>query len=137
MRYFIALLIASICSLSSAFEPYCGAYSIYAIQSIYNKQIEIQSLLVPSVVEGLKGTSVNGLKNGAKIANLESFYRARNSVWDLRLADCPAVLHFRSEVGLPDYNHWVVYLGESNGVAKILDPSRGEMEMDFAEVNSL
>ncbi len=134
----IAIILVSIVSKQCmGIEPYCGAYSVYAVQSIYGKDVDFESLLVPSVVEGRSGSSVDGIKNAAKIAGLHSFFRARNSVWDLQLADCPAILHFRSEVGLPDFNHWVVYLGKTDGKAKILDPSRGDQMMDWAEVNSL
>ncbi|GIW96958.1 MAG: hypothetical protein KatS3mg111_0291 [Pirellulaceae bacterium] len=120
-----------------ASEPYCGVYSVYIAADVLEHPIEFESLLSNEYVLGWEGSSINALTEAVEDHGLVACKIGALSYWDLRLASFPVILHVRSDISLPRFDHWVVYLGEKAGRARILDPSHGEQVIDYAHLLAL
>lgn len=114
-------------------DQYCGIYCVYAGQSIFDGDASFEALLEPEFV-GPQGSTLNDLAAACDAMELHSQAFWGMSSWDLRLADRPVILHFRSHRGTKLFQHWVLYLGDEGGRAWILDPNSGEQQMSYAEV---
>lgn len=117
-----------------ASEPYCGVYSLYVSAQALDRPVEFESLLENKYVIGWEGSSIDSLSRAARDLGLASQPLQGMASWDLRFAPGPVVLHVRSELTRPHYDHWVAYLGEQDGKARIVDPSRGEQLIHYSDL---
>lgn len=120
-----------------AFDSYCGMYCVFAVLKSHDVSVEFEGLLKPEFIQGFEGSTSEGIR-AAFVANGLSACTYRGlGIADLRLANEPLVLHVRSSRATREYDHWVVYFGEVNGHAKILDPTVGMQSLTYPELLSL
>lgn len=118
------------------YRPYCGIYCLYAYASAEGLNVDFDSLLKPEFVSSVQGSSADELKRAAQFIGVEGSVAHGLTVVDLYLATTPIILHYRSHRGSRVYDHWVLYCGDEGGKALLVDPSRGQMTVPYAELLS-
>ena len=127
----IWLTMAATQNVVCAQDHYCGVYSAYAVLHHYEKNVSFEQLLEPEYVEGYFGSTAKGIVAALKKNGVDANSYSGLGVFDLRIASGPVILHVRGSQGTRGYDHWVVYLGEENGGAIVLDPSRGRSIVSY------
>lgn len=115
-------------------DHYCGVYSAYTVLDHYGKKIDFESLLEPEYVAGFQGSTAEGVVAALADHGIAARSYSGLGVFDLRAASGPLILHVRGSQGTRRYDHWVVYLGEKEGEAVILDPSRGRSTLSYSRL---
>lgn len=118
-------------------DHYCGMYAAYSLLDHYQKAVPFESLLQPEYVSSFQGSTAEEIVRALDDHGVAAQHYAGLGVFDLRMAVAPMVLHVRGNQGTRQYQHWVVYLGEQQGKAVILDPSSGQSRVDFGRVLAL
>lgn len=118
-------------------DHYCGVYSVYAVLNHYQRRITFETLLEPEYVSGYQGSTAAAVVKALVDHGIAATDYAGLGVFDLRMSNGPVILHVRGNQGTRMYQHWVVYLGEHNGRAVVLDPSNGRSEMSYSRLLAL
>jgi len=119
-------------------ENYCGIYCVYAALDVCGRDVPFESLLEPEYVSGYRGSTNGDLCRALDDHGLYGSVVGGIGVAGLKLASTPIILHVRSSQGMQAYDHWVLYLGETeNGRARVADPSAGERILTYAELLAL
>lgn len=118
-------------------DHYCGVYSAYAVLDHYNRTVPFDSLLEPDYVSGYQGSTASEVARALADHGVVAKSFSGLGLFDLRMAGGPIILHVRGHQGTRDYRHWVVFLGEQDGRAVVLDPSRGESRIRYSRLMSL
>ncbi len=121
----VSLAMAAIQNTASAQDHYCGVYSAYAVLHHYGHQVNFEELLESKYVPGYRGSTAKGIVAALNENGVSANSYSGLGMFDLQIATGPIILHVRGSQGTRQYNHWAVYLGEQNGQAIVLDPSRG------------
>ena len=119
--------------------PYCGIYSLYLAAKALNHEITFSQLVKPQYISSKLGSSLADLVLACEDVGLR--YRMYSSLTcvDLKQSISPAILHVALEPGANRYTHWVLYLGNISGKAKIMSVRNGEVQIelwDYAELAS-
>lgn len=125
------LTMATAQNVASAQDHYCGVYSAFAVLDHYGQQVKFEQLLEPEYVPGYLGSTAKGIVAALKKNGVGANSYSGLGIFDLRIASGPAILHVRGSQGTRQYKHWVVYLGEQNEQAIVLDPSRGRSLVSY------
>ena len=118
-------------------DHYCGIYSVYSIVDQYGIEIEFIDLLETEFVSSYEGSTARDLLHALDKYGLAAREYSGLGSFDLKTANGPLLLHVRANQATRDYAHWVVYYGQRDGKAVILDPSTGIALRDYSEVLSL
>jgi rhodanese-related sulfurtransferase len=118
-------------------DHYCGIYSAYVVLDYYERQVSFESLLEPQYVAGFQGSSTAEVLRALVDHGVAASHFSGLEVFDLRTASGPLILHVRGSQGARGYDHWVVYMGEKDGLAMVLDPSRGLSNLSYSRLLSL
>lgn len=92
--------------------PYCGLYSIYAIARHLNHTVNYVDLQTVEYVSDVRGSSINELINAIQeVTSMDA--RAVSNLSTRALSDIalPAILHVKRGVYMPDFDHYVAFLG--------------------------
>ncbi len=113
---------------------YCGIYAVYGALRSLGLPVEFRSLVQPRYIGSPTGSSVVELE--AAIADHGGFADRGSAmtVEDLEASEWPVILHTSTEHDPLAYNHWVLYLGVEDGMAKIVDASEAMSLMPFAQL---
>lgn len=118
-------------------DHYCGVYSVYAVLDYYQRRVPFERLLEPEYVSGFEGSTAAAVVKALVDHGVAATDYAGLGVFDLRMSSGPVILHVRGNQGTRRYQHWVVYPGEQNGRAVILDPSSGRSVMAYSRLLAL
>ncbi|WP_197444367.1 rhodanese-like domain-containing protein [Maioricimonas rarisocia] len=118
-------------------DHYCGVYSAYTVLDHFSQRVPFESLLEPEYVSSYRGSTADEIVRALEDHGVAAKSFNGLSVFDLKTASAPVILHVRGSQGRREYEHWVVYLGERDGEAVVLDPSRGRTSMSFARLLAL
>jgi rhodanese-related sulfurtransferase len=115
-------------------HPHCGLYCLYSILKLEGQSIDFRELVKPEYLGSRKGSSFEELKQASEDFGLNVVSVSRLIPNDLRAIAEPAILHVKSGPDKTDYDHFMLYLGEKNGKARIFDPPA---EVSLIEFSSL
>jgi rhodanese-related sulfurtransferase len=101
--------------------PLCGVYDVYAAAKILDKRVPIETLIVPKYVSTTGGSTAQDLCTASRDIGLFAEAVGNLSENSLRSSPNMMLLHTRS-AGSRNYDHWILYLGMSNGKPVIYDP---------------
>ena len=115
-------------------SSYCGIYSIYGAASALGKESEFESLVSEKFVSSRQGSSNEDLQKAAKFLDIKlTEYRSLGKE-SLKSCKDPMILHVASSGQLLVYNHWILFLGTTNGQANILDSRRGVRQISLSDL---
>jgi rhodanese-related sulfurtransferase len=115
-------------------HPHCGLYCLYSILKLEGQTVDFRDLVKPEYLGSRKGSSFEELKQASEDFGLNAVSISRLIPNDLRAITKPTILHVKSGPDKKDYDHFVLYLGEKNGKARIFDPPA---EVSLFEFSSL
>ncbi len=105
------------------YAPYCGLYSLYGALRVVGKAPEFEKLVDARYVGSFAGSSLGELRQAAQDQGANAVAMTGLTCGVLKGSDCPVVLHVARSGQLDSYSHWVLYLGEEAGQARIMDPA--------------
>jgi rhodanese-related sulfurtransferase len=122
-----------------AIEPgaQCGLYSLYAAAQALKKDVPLERLLNRQYMDSQHGSTANNLMVAATDFGLRSKFFIGLDIDTLRLADCPMLLLCDLSRNAEQTMHWVTYLGEESGLARIYDPPREVELIPFAQLQTI
>jgi rhodanese-related sulfurtransferase len=116
--------------------PYCGVYCVYAASQMLGKNFAFQDLLSGKYISSHLGSSVSELQAAIQERGLFATPMNGLTLSSLRASKYPMILHVRKPgFGMP-FNHWILYCGEQNNQARIIDPPSSLEHMPYAELLS-
>ncbi len=119
---------SSIPDVSAEAGSYCGLYCVYASLHAHGKPIEFQSLLKMRYIGEMSGSSIQELSLAATDNGLQTLAMTGLSRANLEAAQSPIILHVSTPEAPAYFNHWILFLGMENGLAKVVDaPHRPEL----------
>lgn len=113
---------------------YCGIYCVYCALKSVGVDCQFNDFLSSKYVTSSAGSSLTDLQ--AAVESKGAFAEARSGLTaaDLVESPCPVVLHVADERRIGIYNHWVLYLGTENGMARIVDAPHQLELLPYAEL---
>ena len=119
---------SSIPDASTESGSYCGLYCVYAALHAYEKRIEFPTLLKVKYIGEMSGSSIQELSLAATDNGLQALAMSGLSRANLVAAQSPIILHVSTPDSPGYYNHWILFLGMENGLAKVVDaPHKPEL----------
>lgn len=112
---------SSIPDVSEEAGSYCGLYCIYATLHAYGKRIEFPTLLKMKYIGEMSGSSIQELSLAATDNGLQALAMSGLSRANLVAAQSPIILHVSTPDSPGYFNHWILFLGMENGLAKVVD----------------
>jgi len=119
--------------LKSKAPSHCGVYSLLAVANALGVDADVQTLLVEEYVSSEYGSSALDLKRAADHLGLKPEMKKRLSIAALRNSSSPILIHLQL-IPNSQCGHWVAYLGESEGQARIFDPMSDMRKVPFGMV---
>ncbi len=116
---------------------YCGIYSLYAAALREGVDADFTTYLKTSYVHCSKGSSLEDLQLAVKDHGLYSLPMSNMTAEFLPMAGHPVILWVRGQLGSPDYNHFILYLGQSGDKWKILDAGRDIQLMSKPQLQAI
>ncbi|MEK6262921.1 MAG: cysteine peptidase family C39 domain-containing protein, partial [Planctomycetota bacterium] len=118
----------SIPDASTESGSYCGIYCVYATLHAYGKPIEFPTLLKMKYIGEMSGSSIQELSLAVTDNGLQALAMSGLSRANLVAAQSPIILHVNTPDSPGYYNHWILFLGMENGLAKVVDaPHKPEL----------
>lgn len=102
--------------------PYCGVACLYVAMDLNDKKIDFKDLVKPEYIGSHKGSSLAELIKAAKDNGVYAEPVGNLSSNELKVFSQSIILHVKSSPKGKEYNHYVLFLGDKNGKAKIFDP---------------
>ena len=119
---------SSIPDASTESGSYCGLYCVYAALHAYEKRIEFPTLLKVKYIGEMSGSSIQELSLAVTDNGLQALAMSGLSRANLVAAQSPIILHVSTPDSPGYYNHWILFLGMENGLAKVVDaPHKPEL----------
>lgn len=119
---------SSIPDVSSEAGAYCGLYCVYATLHAHGKRIEFPTLLKMRYIGEMSGSSIQELSLAATDNGLQTLAMSGLSRANLVTAQSPIILHVSTADAPGYFNHWILFLGMENGLAKVVDaPHKPEL----------
>lgn len=114
--------------------PYCGIYCTYILCKMYDKNIDIKSLIVPQYIDSPKGSSLVELQRAVTDVRMHAKSVGTMSISELRRSPYPMILHVKSTSESKEYNHYKLFLGTKDGKARVFDPPNVVQLVPFHEL---
>ncbi|MBC7077580.1 MAG: hypothetical protein H5T92_04650, partial [Synergistales bacterium] len=114
--------------------PCCGIYSLYACLRAIGWVGDISELLKVEYIGSPRGSSMQELIRATEDQGFFALPVEGLGADALREAPFPALLHVRGRMRGREYDHWVAYLGEQEGKARIVDPPSPCELVSFADL---
>ena len=119
---------ASVPDASIESGSYCGLYCVYAALHAHGKRIEFPTLLKVKYIGEMSGSSIQELSLAITDNGLQALAMSGLSRANLVATRSPIILHVSTPDSPGYYNHWILFLGMENGLAKVVDaPHKPEL----------
>jgi rhodanese-related sulfurtransferase len=115
----------------------CGIYSLYAAARAMNKDVSIEQLLDRKYVESFHGSTAKNLILGANDLGLSARFVAGLDIQSLRGAKTPVLLQYHNSHAAEQTLHWVAYLGDDDGQARIYDAPHEIESVSYAQLQTV
>lgn len=113
-------------------SPYCGIYALIGALNAESIDYDLKQLVSSKYISGYSGSSADELIDAATSCGAICRKYRNLSIDSLRAAQSPLILHLNRSLDQTVSRHWVLYLGEEMGKARIVD-SPGAIELvDYA-----
>ena len=106
----------------SSSGPYCGVACLYVAMELADKKVDFADLVKPEYIGSRKGSSLAQLKKAAMDNGLFTEAVGNLSSNELKNFKHLIILHVKSSPKSKEYDHYVLFLGNKNGKARIFDP---------------
>jgi len=113
---------------------YCGVYSMYVALQAVGQKPSLEDLIDDRYISSRLGSTLADLMRIADDHRVSVVPMEGMTTGMLRDACSPIVLHTRLPRKGSPYQHWLVFLGVENGMAKIVDPPNSMGLVPFAEI---
>jgi rhodanese-related sulfurtransferase len=114
--------------------PYCGAYCVYACLSAYGKTPDFSELLETKYIGSYKGSNLLEMQHALEDFGLHAQSYEHLGIGTLKRMEVPVILHVKDRDQGRENDHWMVYMGSSNGRARIIDPPGAIEEVGYADI---
>lgn len=117
-----------------ASHPYCGLYCLYVVAKLTGREVGFQELVKPEYISSRRGSSLAEIKKAAEDNGL--YAAPAGNLTSRVLYNCPypVILHVKSDVMSPTYDHYELFLGTENGKAKLFNPPEPVGLVPFREL---
>ncbi len=115
-------------------QPLCGLYALLGAAECLGQAVDLNELFDSEYVSSSKGSSISDLSRAARQIGLFASPSKRGSVSSLKSSACPQLLHLNRSRHQTTSRHWILYLGDENGRARILDPPRRIESRDYSDL---
>ncbi len=116
---------------------YCGVYCVYGACRVLGVPVKFPELLRSRYVGSVKGSTFAELSHAIHDHSLDATLVRRLDISALDHCRWPVILHVRSEVEESTPNHFILYLGEEDGGALIMDPPTAPDIVSFRRIAAL
>ncbi len=114
--------------------PHCGLYCVYAMAHLLGRQVDFRDLVQPEYLGSHEGSSLLELRKGILDVGLHAEPSARLTKRALQACPYAAILHVRSHLESPKYDHYELFLGTEKGKAKLFNPPEAPRLVSFADL---
>jgi len=114
--------------------PYCGIYCLYAAMRLDGHELEVQSLMNPRYIGSGKGSTVEELQGAAIDNGMHALPISQLTTDSLRATSYRIILHVKGNRSAEKYDHWLLYVGNKDGMAIVLDPPNDPQLISFGEL---
>jgi len=104
---------------------------------LFDCKAELKQLIKPEYIGSQMGSSLAELKKAAEDFGLNAKPIGKLGIKGLRQSDYPIILHVKSSAESSKYDHYVLYVGQSGGEARIFDPPRPVRSVPFYELAAI
>jgi rhodanese-related sulfurtransferase/predicted double-glycine peptidase len=115
----------------------CGLYCLFAITEMFDKHVDIRSLVTPMYVTSNAGSTLADLKHASTDHGLYAIALGNMTEETLRNSPNPVILHVRKSLDSKIYDHWIICLGVSQDLLTIYDPPNAPEEISFNQLSPL
>jgi len=115
-------------------DGYCGIYCLYAAAKTLGEDIDGLSLLDPNYVGSFNGSTLAELKKAALDHGLYAVAAKNLATRELRNCPYPVILHVKDDLSSSQYDHYILFLGYSEGLATVWDPPRAPEKVSLINI---
>jgi rhodanese-related sulfurtransferase len=108
-------------------------YAVFGALRAVGIEIDFRSLVRPRYISS-QGSSLSQLEIAVRDHGGFTDPAVLMSVAELERSPWPVILHTATEGNIGDYQHWLLYLGTENGMARVVDVSGGFTVLPFAQL---
>lgn len=113
-----------------------GIHSLYAGAKLLGLHIDIHDLLKPEYMGLQSGSSIEELRKAALDHGMHATAVDKLTALSLRESSYPMILRVKTNHESSTYNHWLLFLGNTQGMAKIYDPNSSAELIAFEKLVS-
>jgi rhodanese-related sulfurtransferase len=106
----------------SSSGPYCGISCLYVAMKLADNNIDFADLIKPEYIGSRAGSSLAELKKAATDNGLYTEAVGDLSSDDLKGIKHPIILHVKLSPEGKIYNHYILFIGDKDNRARIVDP---------------
>jgi hypothetical protein len=114
-------------------NAYCGLNCLYAALRILDTKVSYPQLIRPEYIHSAQGSTLADLVNAAERWGVRAMAIRNLTVEDLPGISDPMILHVKSSVGSPKYNHFVLLVRLGHRFV-IMDPPDEPKEVSFRDL---
>jgi rhodanese-related sulfurtransferase len=114
--------------------PYCGVYSVYGALAAQGKIIDFETLLSTEYISIGHGSTAADLKRAIADHGFNCLELTGLTPSSLSGSPCPVILLVAAGSDSREFNHWLLYLGDVGGRARIAGADGSPEEMSYAEL---
>jgi rhodanese-related sulfurtransferase len=116
---------------------YCGVFALYRGMVALGQRPKFGEFLKPAYITApAKGSSVEQLMMAAENMGVECRHLTHLNSSALKCIDSPTLLHVKANVGSSAYDHWVLFLGVEQEMARLADGTQDVQLMDFRDLSA-
>jgi len=116
-------------------EPaYCGIYCVHRALAAIGKDVSFASLVQSKYIGSPHGSSASELAEAVEDSGGHCYIVAHMSGRALRKTRFPTILHVKSTLDAPKYNHWVLYVGSNGNRAVIYDEMAEATTLEYSDL---
>lgn len=114
--------------------PYCGLYCLYTIMELAGQKTDFRQLVKSEYLGSRKGSSLAELKKASLDSGLHAEPVTNIASQELKTSKYPIILHVKREDEDKRYNHYVLFLGDKDGKARIFNPPNPVEAISYYEL---
>jgi rhodanese-related sulfurtransferase len=126
--------LASIRGGQSPRGPFCGLSCFYFAARACGRSVLFTDLFNNRYIDDPRGSSITNLQAAANDYQIYSFAVGNIDENFLLGSSFPTILHVRSAADNFEFNHFILYLGEKAGMARVYDPLTPSHLVPFDEL---
>ncbi len=128
VTFVVATIFSNTCAYCETIDPtasrlpYCGLYCIYTVMRAWDTNPDFRYLLKNKYISNYQGSTLGELKQAAIDHQLFAECVDNLTIRSLKSSKLPMILHVKSSMKSPKYDHYVLFLGIEGSVARIYSP---------------